>query len=260
MRANLDRLTSARNQYAADPIVVSRQRNDVLRSLSANRCGSSYAAYGGGNNGGVLASLFGQTRLRTYNGIYGGSYGSGAYYGGAGYGTYRTLCVRTCDGYFFPISFSTVPDRFVADEQTCQAMCPGMEVKLYTYRNPGQEAADMVSIQGEPYAALPTAFRYQNEFDASCKCGQPQVASLYDQLAAQVAGLSAPTPLAPPPMPLVPVPALRPPPGEDPETVANRAGGFTPAPPVQTDQEVARIVTDGDRRIRIVGPEFYIAQ
>ena len=28
-------------------------------------------------------------------------------------GTYRTVCVRSCDGFYFPISFATVPARGV---------------------------------------------------------------------------------------------------------------------------------------------------
>src|SRR5262249_30316969 len=48
-------------------------------------------------------------------------------------GTFRTVCVRTCDGFYFPISYSTSPDRFRDDEQACQRMCPATEVALYTY-------------------------------------------------------------------------------------------------------------------------------
>ena len=42
-------------------------------------------------------------------------------------GTFRTICVRTCDGFYFPISYATSPDRFRDDEQTCQRMCPAAE-------------------------------------------------------------------------------------------------------------------------------------
>ena len=30
-------------------------------------------------------------------------------------GIFRTVCVRTCDGFYFPISYSTSPDRFRED-------------------------------------------------------------------------------------------------------------------------------------------------
>src|SRR5687767_1671517 len=39
-------------------------------------------------------------------------------------GTYRTLCVRSCDGYYCPISYSTTREHFSADQEACQRMCP----------------------------------------------------------------------------------------------------------------------------------------
>ena len=53
------------------------------------------------------------------------------------YGTFRTVCVRTCDGYYFPISYATTSEQFPADARTCTAMCPGADVRLYSYANPG---------------------------------------------------------------------------------------------------------------------------
>jgi hypothetical protein len=75
-------------------------------------------------------------------------------------GTYRTMCVRTCDGYYFPISFATSPANFARDEQTCQARCPGTKVELY-YHVPSEESASMVSLAGVPYEDLPAAFLYR---------------------------------------------------------------------------------------------------
>ena len=74
-------------------------------------------------------------------------------------GTFRTICVRTCDGFYFPISFETTPDRFRDDEATCQRMCPAAEVSLYTYHNPGEEVTQAVSLNGRLYTELPTAFQ-----------------------------------------------------------------------------------------------------
>ena len=73
----------------------------------------------------------------------------------AGVGTgsgenYRTICVRTCDGYYFPVSYSTTPASFAADEQTCQRMCPASETALYTHRNPGEDVAQALSSTGRP--------------------------------------------------------------------------------------------------------------
>lgn len=263
MRANLARLTAARDRSGGDPITVSRQRNEILRALSYNRCGGSYATYDNASgNRGILATLFGQARVRTW--------GEDNYFQGNLYGTYRTLCVRTCDGYYFPISFSTVPGHFAADQLTCQSMCPGAEVNLYVYHNPGEDPSQMVSIDGQPYSALPTAFRYRSEYDASCTCHSAATASasgsdIFGQLAAQAAALTpggpaaAPMPLAP--AVTTPTPLPRPAEGEDPETQANRAGGLVPQP-INSAQgtAVAGVSADGERKVRVVGPSFFVAQ
>jgi Protein of unknown function (DUF2865) len=84
-------------------------------------------------------------------------------------GTYRTVCVRLCDGYYFPISFAVTRDRFERDAKTCHNSC-GTQARLFVYRNPGAEAEDMVDLSGRPYQQLSTAFLYRREYVASCKC------------------------------------------------------------------------------------------
>ena len=85
-------------------------------------------------------------------------------------GTYRTVCVRTCDGAYFPVSFATVPARFPDDERSCKALCPAAEATLFAYRNPGEDINQAVSISGQPYSALPNAFKFRTEFNPSCGC------------------------------------------------------------------------------------------
>lgn len=76
-------------------------------------------------------------------------------------GNLRTLCVRTCDGSFFPISANATPLNFRRDAQVCQQMCPGTETELYYHSILTEESADMVSTStGRPYRELPTAFSY----------------------------------------------------------------------------------------------------
>lgn len=78
-------------------------------------------------------------------------------------GGLRTLCVRTCDGAFFPISSNTGPGAFQRDERICQQMCPGTDARLYYHALQGQESTDMVSVAtGEPYRNLTNAFAYLN--------------------------------------------------------------------------------------------------
>ena len=253
MRANLQRLMQARDQLGGDPFALARQRTEILRALAFNRCGPNYV----GNQpapqpGGLFATLFGQARFRTW--------GEDGFLSGNQFGTYRTLCVRTCDGFYFPISFSTVPGKFDDDAQTCQQMCPGAEAVLYTYRNPGEDSSAMVSLSGEPYTALPNAFRFRTEYDKSCACrstianGAPAnftpIGITPDFVDAASASFAA-----------IPMPHLRPVPGEDPETVADRAGDLVPAPvAAEGGTDVAGVSADGQKKIRIVGPSFYYAQ
>jgi hypothetical protein len=81
--------------------------------------------------------------------------------------------VRTCDGAYFPISFATVPGRFADDERACKAQCPATEANLYTYRNPGEDMNQAVSVSGQNYTALPNAFHYRTEFNPTCACKAP---------------------------------------------------------------------------------------
>jgi hypothetical protein len=90
--------------------------------------------------------------------------------GFGGSGTYRTVCVRLCDGYYWPISFATVSGQFDRDEQICQRSC-SVPSRLYTYSNPGGEPEQMTDLKGEPYSKLATAFLYRNEYVQDCKCG-----------------------------------------------------------------------------------------
>ena len=84
-------------------------------------------------------------------------------------GTFRTMCVRLCDGYYFPISFSATRDRFERDAKICESSCGG-QARLFTYRNPGADVEDMVDLRGQPYRQLSTAFLYRNEYVAACRC------------------------------------------------------------------------------------------
>ena len=81
--------------------------------------------------------------------------------------------MRTCDGYYFPISYSTVPSRFADDERSCQRLCPAAEVALYSFRNPGEDMEQAVSASGQLYTALPNAFHYRKEFTPTCSCRKP---------------------------------------------------------------------------------------
>nr|WP_092127204.1 DUF2865 domain-containing protein [Bradyrhizobium erythrophlei] len=168
MRANLDQMTANLERLRTGGLGGAdreNQRRSVLTALAQNNCGPQYAAAARGP-GNFIENLFG-----------GGGGGNpnnplpppDAQYGGQS-GTFRTVCVRTCDGAYFPISFATSQARFAADEQICKAQCPAAEASLFAYRNPGEDINQAVSISGQSYSSLPNAFKYRTEFNPSCSC------------------------------------------------------------------------------------------
>lgn len=93
-------------------------------------------------------------------------------------GNVRTLCVRTCDGGFFPISSQTSAMNFARDAVQCQQMCPGTETELFFHAPERTETVDMVSaVTGMPYRDLPNAFLYRSrrtDAEPSCSCNLQQ--------------------------------------------------------------------------------------
>lgn len=85
-------------------------------------------------------------------------------------GTFRTMCVRTCDGYFFPVSFATPQNQFLNDEARCNEMCPASQTELFVYQNPGGTVENMTSVAGIPYADTENAYRFREEFVPNCQC------------------------------------------------------------------------------------------
>ena len=81
----------------------------------------------------------------------------------------KAVCVRSCDGAFFPVSYSASGGRLDSLADICRALCPNAEVTLYTYPVSG-EIEQAVSINGARYMDSPTALRYRHTFDPSCSC------------------------------------------------------------------------------------------
>lgn len=80
----------------------------------------------------------------------------------------RLVCVRSCDGFFFPLS-AAPGGRPNADEM-CQALCPGSETTAFSMSGSDDALSRAVSLRGKPYTSLPNAFRYQKAFDETCSC------------------------------------------------------------------------------------------
>jgi hypothetical protein len=87
-------------------------------------------------------------------------------------GTYRTVCVRLCDGSSFPVSFSTTSGNFDKDQDTCERSCTS-PAKLFVFPDSETDPMEMHDINGKPYSELPNAYRYRTTYDESCAC-KPQ--------------------------------------------------------------------------------------
>lgn len=248
MRANLDQITTSLERLRGGGLGGAdreNQRRSVLTALAQNNCGPQYvnAAPGPGN---FLQNLFGGNNSPNAPG---GDFGPQS-------GTYRTVCVRSCDGAYFPISFATIPARFPDDEKSCKALCPAAEADLYIYRNPGEDMNQAVSISGQPYTALPNAFRYRQEFNPTCSCKAPgqtwsdALKSIDDTAAAEQQGDIIVTEESAKKM-ARPLPVRGPP--------AKKGAASTPAVPAPDASAPATAsapTTAGDKPIRTVGPTF----
>lgn len=81
----------------------------------------------------------------------------------------RAYCVRTCDGFFFPMGPATSGAARDTQQASCNAMCPGAETVLYSVARQGT-IEEATNARGQPYAALRTAFRFRQSIERSCSC------------------------------------------------------------------------------------------
>lgn len=82
---------------------------------------------------------------------------------------YRTMCVRLCDGYYFPISEATTHPSFQRDVNKCEASC-GSEARLFYMPSGETNAEEMTDLTGQPYTELPHAFKYRKTLVSGCAC------------------------------------------------------------------------------------------
>lgn len=137
--------------------------DEIIRELARNNCGPAYAqeARRRDQQSNPFASLWQDEDSGR---------GTGNTFGGLPFATYRTLCVRLCDGYYFPVSFSTLPTHFSRDAEDCQSKCAA-PAELFYYQNPGGAIEQMVSQRStQPYTSLKTAFKYRKEYVKGCSC------------------------------------------------------------------------------------------
>jgi hypothetical protein len=178
-------------------------------------------------------------------------------YGGGGF---RTICVRLCDGYYFPLSNTSSRQRFAQDAQKCMGQYGPGEATLFYYPFPYGDASQAVSLDGQRYFDQPNAFMFQNAYVPQCAAQlHAGLAALRErvlavaptQLGEQFAAaaearmgtLSVPTPIG------------RPDWSSDPETLANRAGNLFIQPQIASPVEIALV----GKASRSVGDPYYFA-
>src|SRR5579863_2532767 len=77
----------------------------------------------------------------------------------------RGVCVRLCDGAFFPID-----GIGQGNEAACLSQCPGAPTQVFYMPTGSDQIDDAIASDGQRYAALPVAFRYRSIVDSTCTC------------------------------------------------------------------------------------------
>jgi hypothetical protein len=77
-------------------------------------------------------------------------------------GPARGFCVRTCDGFYFPVQ----AHRGASSGDMCRAFCPAGDVRVYG----GSNIDYALARDGSRYANLATAFLYRKRTVAGCTC------------------------------------------------------------------------------------------
>ncbi len=82
----------------------------------------------------------------------------------------RPICVRLCDGFFFPAASFSASGEIAGEEASCVALCPDAPTALYFLPAGSDRIDDAAAVSGERYAALPAASSYRTARDTACAC------------------------------------------------------------------------------------------
>ncbi|KAB1073920.1 DUF2865 domain-containing protein [Methylobacterium planeticum] len=81
----------------------------------------------------------------------------------------QVICVRTCDGAYFPMN--NLPDGREGANELCQALCPGAEAAAYSMPRGDDALKHAATVKGSrAYASLANAFKFQKAFVPNCSC------------------------------------------------------------------------------------------
>lgn len=82
---------------------------------------------------------------------------------------YQTMCVRSCDGFYFPIRQNAVRENFAADANACRSACQS-EARLFYFPRGRGAPATMIDLDGRKYANEANAFAFQAGAKPGCAC------------------------------------------------------------------------------------------
>ncbi len=179
------------------------------------------------------------------------------------YNTVRTVCVRACDGYHFPVSFSTRKSGIERDAAACANLCPGTETELYIHKTSGETSENMTSVvTGQPYSEMPNAFAYQESYNAGCSCNyrllkrEKASVEVSPEEQAELNALAQRRIIS-----RIALPAWRSDRGQDPETISNRKGLFTmdTVKNLKQSKDNTKLAARSSK-IRVIGEEFLPTQ
>ncbi|MEM7301128.1 MAG: DUF2865 domain-containing protein [Pseudomonadota bacterium] len=177
MTANRTRLTARKAKYSAESKgTAGSSRKSILRRMKKNNCVSQRSASRNKKRvprgTSITEQIFGPNNERNRE-FRGTNYAVPA--GVRATGSYRTMCVRMCDGYYFPISHATGSQNFARDAEACASMCPGTSTDLFVHPAKTEDTDNMMSVSSEiAYSNLGTAYLYRERVVPSCTCQSTQ--------------------------------------------------------------------------------------
>jgi hypothetical protein len=92
--------------------------------------------------------------------------------------SYSTFCVRSCDGFYWPLGFATPKGGLAKDAERCAARCGG-KARLFMTPTPDPASADpapfdtsesLVDLDGGRYRDMERAYLYRAVYTPSCGC------------------------------------------------------------------------------------------
>ena len=83
----------------------------------------------------------------------------------------RSVCVRTCDGYFFPVAALNHNSQITSHQASCDTLCPEAETKLFVMPAGSENIDEAAAARGgELYSQLVARIKASDAKPASCGC------------------------------------------------------------------------------------------